>query len=567
MDKLKETWNQIRDLYAGMPPGTRVVAVLLTAVLLVSLVFLVLPGTRAPSAPKDVFLYGDYEFTRPEQVLVDDALGSAGLKDHTWQGYRLKVPAKKSELYISALSKAKAVPQDATAIILQNARDTSVLTTKEDRNSREFAAMLVAVSQNIRRMPGIEDATVLGNSTFVLKNMKWERVRTANVTVRPYSNRELDKNMRAAILGIVKNSLGITDAGNITIIDEITKKTWTGSEGWFTGSDGGLLEKKRDEELAFEQKILLHLSDIDDLKVSATAIVDSYSMLKQFGVDLGKPVEGISDSYNLKIDAQGNWWGSRPGYEMQNVNSPLPYRNALMNEGLKYNEKQSRDRVGNVMQGKEYNKEYAPFPLLGIAASVRVPYAYFMKTWQQSQKRQGNDAAEPQEGEIDNWITQEITRLKKQLYPHLRMQNPQIIDDAELDKLIEIYPYNTQEIVPLPELTAWQNLMAWFGDNWKTMGLFGLVAASLGVLWSATRPQKPEPIIIYEAPEMPEVDFGTDDEDEEDEEGGSKRSLEPFNKSMRSLQEEVSELVVENPDAAASVLRQWIGRVEPQEQK
>jgi len=36
---------------------------------------------------------------------------------------------------------------------------------------------------------------------------------------------------------------------------------------------------------------------------------------------------------------------------------------------------------------------------------------------------------------------------------------------------------------------------------------------------------------------------------------------------MRSLQEEVSELVNENPDAAASVLRQWIGRVEPQEQK
>jgi flagellar biosynthesis/type III secretory pathway M-ring protein FliF/YscJ len=90
------------------------------------------------------------------------------------------------------------------------------------------------------------------------------------------------------------------------------------------------------------------------------------------------------------------------------------------------------------------------------------------------------------------------------------------------------------------------------------------VAASLGVLWVATRPQKPEPSIIYEAPEMPEVDLGPDDDDEEGVEGAAKRSLEPFSKSMRSLQEEVSELVTENPDAAASVIRQWIGRVETQ---
>ena len=567
MNKLQETWNQIRDLYAGMPPGTRVIALLLTAAVVLCLIFLVVPGKGTIAAPKDVFLYGDYEFTRSEQMQVDDALGSAGLKDHTWQGYRLKVPAKRSELYSAALNKAKAVPQDVSEVILQNAKDTSPLLTKEDRNAREFAAMLAATKKSIcRQLKGIEDADVTGNQTRLFRNMKWELVRTANVTIRPASKREVDKNMRAAIVGIVKNSLGITNVENITIVDaRVGGHTWQGSEEWFHGADGGYLEKKRDEELAFEQMILNLLNDIPDLNVTASAIVDGYKVWKQFGVNLGKPVEGISDSFSRKIDAKGNLLGQRPGYEMQKDNSPLPYRNAVMNGQLEYNEKESRDKVGNVMQGNENSKEYAPFPLLGISASIRVPYSYFLKTWRQTKKTLGDAAAEPQTGEIEQWITQETAQLKKQLYPLLRMRNPLVTEVTDLDDLITILPYHTPEMEPLPEETSWQRLSAWFDGNWKTMGLFGLVAASLGVLWNVTRPQKPEPIILYEAPEMPEVESDAD-EDEEQGEVGFNRTLEPFNKSMRSLQEEVSELVNENPDAAASVLRQWIGRVMPQEQ-
>jgi len=566
MNKLQETWNQIRDLYAGMPPGTRVVAVLLTAVLLVSLLFLVLPGKGMPSAPKNTFLYGDYVFSQSEQMAVISALGSAGLKDHDWEGYRLKVPVKKAELYAAALSKAKVVPQDVTDILVDTAQNTSPLITQADRNDKKFAAMLQATSRTIRKLNGVEDASVTGDSSKILKDLKHQRQQTFSVTVLPMRNREVDKRMRAAIVGIVKDSFG-TNAENITIIDASGRGgPWKGSEDWF-GDDNGLLEKKRDEEFAFEQKIISLLSDIDDLKVTASAIVDKYKSWEQLKIEHDKKTIIASDEESRKIDAKGGYQGGRPGYEVQDDNVPLPIRRAVMNGTLEYKDNQSRAREYGVLPGSENQIQYAPFPLLGISASIRVPYTYFMKTLLQMKKVRGEDVVEVQEGEIDTWITQEITRLKKQLYPHLRTHNPLITDDVELDKLITIEPYHTQELVPLPELTAWQNLSAWFGDNWKTMGLFVLVTASLGVLWGATRPQKPEPIIIYEAPEMSEVDSGADEDDEEDEEGGAKRSLEPFNKSMRSLQEEVSELVVENPDAAASVLRQWIGRVEPQEQK
>ncbi|MDR0871098.1 MAG: hypothetical protein LBN39_09945, partial [Planctomycetaceae bacterium] len=117
--------------------------------------------------------------------------------------------------------------------------------------------------------------------------------------------------------------------------------------------------------------------------------------------------------------------------------------------------------------------------------------------------------------------------------------------------------------------TAWQEFLQFLMMNWQTLSLLGLVLCGLGVLWAMTRPVKPEPIVIYEAPEIPleviEARAKAKAEEEaaaaaaDEEEIEKKRTLEGFDKSIRSLQEEIAELVQENPDAAAAVLRQWIG--------
>jgi len=140
------------------------------------------------------------------------------------------------------------------------------------------------------------------------------------------------------------------------------------------------------------------------------------------------------------------------------------------------------------------------------------------------------------------------------------MQNEHIPDELALEKLVTIEPYHTREIEPLKPISGIENAMYWLSGNWKYLSMFGLIAISLGVLWSVTRPAKPEPIILYEAPEIPYSEQDAEPE-EENEEPTFNRTLEPFNKSMRSLQEEVTDLVNENPDAAANVLRQWIGKV------
>ncbi|MCL2346897.1 MAG: hypothetical protein FWC50_01415, partial [Planctomycetaceae bacterium] len=119
---LKNTWEHIRDLYYGMTPGTRIIAGLLAGVLVVSVVYLLTSGvTGGGFGTRDTFLFNGYQFTPSEQRLAIEALGNEGLsqgKDFTFEGFRLKVPARQTDKFIKALSKGKAVPIDPVVVTM-----------------------------------------------------------------------------------------------------------------------------------------------------------------------------------------------------------------------------------------------------------------------------------------------------------------------------------------------------------------------------------------------------------------------------------------------------------------
>ncbi|MDR1491190.1 MAG: hypothetical protein LBT05_00465 [Planctomycetaceae bacterium] len=567
MNMLKETWKQIRELYFGMTPGTRIVAGLLLAALLISFAYLVVPGRGASITPKETFLFGDYNFSQSQQRVVIEALGNAGLNDYVWEGYRLKVPVKQKEKYIAALSKGKAIPQDAAATILDAITASSPLITSPERRDRNRAATSLATSNALRSLGGLDDALVFTDEQYVRdERFQTERVRTATVLVRPQPNHPLDTKLLGGIAGVVKGAFGIKDVQNIIITDQNSGRTWRASDDWFKGTNGGVyLENKREAEEYFENQIRSQFSEIDGLQVIATAALDKYKSRDELTVQHGKPTVGVSDDHTIKSSGENASNAGRPGYEAQKENVPLPlnHSGAWLNGRYSYNEE--RARAANVMSGTEAKISYEKLTPRGMAVSLRVPFSYFAATWKKAQSLTGEQNSEPKSDDMETWIPTEIIRMKQQILPHLRMQNEHVADDAELEKLVTIEPYHMRDYIPAEPASFMENAFYWLSGNWKFLGMFGLIAVSLGVLWSVNRPMKPEPVILYEAPEIPYAEQDAELSEEESEEAGFNRTLEPFNKSMRSLQEEVSDLVNENPDAAANVLRQWIGKVVAQE--
>ncbi|MFW6169517.1 MAG: hypothetical protein ACODAD_03435, partial [Planctomycetota bacterium] len=95
-----------------------------------------------------------------------------------------------------------------------------------------------------------------------------------------------------------------------------------------------------------------------------------------------------------------------------------------------------------------------------------------------------------------------------------------------------------------------------FTRNWKTGGLFGLGLVSLFVLRSMVRAAAPA-----ESPDTPlqSAEFSEEQADEDEEEASPavlRRGNQPTGGALR---EELTSMVREDPDAAANILRTWIG--------
>jgi flagellar M-ring protein FliF len=141
----------------------------------------------------------------------------------------------------------------------------------------------------------------------------------------------------------------------------------------------------------------------------------------------------------------------------------------------------------------------------------------------------------------------------------------QLPDDPAPDpvKQVTVSVYDSLQVEEVPEPGFSDHALAWLGDHWSTLGtgLLGLV--SLVMLRSMVR-------AVPAAESLPTPLAVDDEADEVVEPGAAGDAKPPGGKSTAasrlkrrekggpSLREELVEIVREDPDAAANVLRGWI---------
>ena len=103
-----------------------------------------------------------------------------------------------------------------------------------------------------------------------------------------------------------------------------------------------------------------------------------------------------------------------------------------------------------------------------------------------------------------------------------------------------------------------QYVLTWFGQYWSTVSLLGLVLVSLLVLRSIAR-AAPEATPTYGKPVVAKAEQPQPQEAQAEKPETPTR-LKRARKPGMSLRDELSQLVAEDPDAAANILRTWIGK-------
>ena len=562
MDQLKNFYSQLKDMFLGMTPGNRLTVALLLAGLFVSLAFLVIKLPQ--SEGKYVPAYGGRFFDQSKQIAIGDALAKANLSDYDWKEGKLIVPKKELTRYVAAIAEANIIVEHG-GYLLQAVNSLGAYETGKMMDEKMRQHKQVEIASVLRNFSWIRDAAVISSPRSERDYKLYDKkiVNSVTVTIWPHKEEELNDERRCAITATVKTAFSVTDLKEITIVDGNNGDSYYGSDEKTRGGTKTYEDTMEYHQKLWNKRIKELFADISGLRVETTVTLDPTLWRKAHDVNHGKPTAVATRERNTDLEKTGPDIAGRPGMVPQN-GLPLPNPQMQVVQGSRTKETTEENERNMALQGVEGTSQLAGLTPQAITASLRVPISHIKKVWAERNTKPGEPMPEPTDTDLQTLQTELFTDIRQSVAKLMESLRP--ADAVDTTQMISVTPYSDSKVIET-EPTFAQMLMAWFGTNWETLSLLGLVLVGMVVLWNMTRVRQPEPIVIYEAAELPQEEVPLTDEEiaAMEEEEGVKRSLEPFSKSIISLQNEVAELVNENPDAAASVLRQWIGNVTFQE--
>ena len=583
----KQLYAKLKDLYMSMTFGNRIVATLLLATLLVSLGYLII-GSIPPTdhSSKTMFLYNGHRFTYDEQRAADNALSKAGLKTgitgYQWIGDKLQVQIDKQHIYVACLADANVIGVSSQARKI-TADSLSAWDAARTMDKRMITAKEIDTAKAIKLIPGIAEVTVISDKRPEWERSVWARkqVTSVGVYVEAVENRPLSVDTIGAIGRIIKASFGITDVRNeISIVDVKHSRSYDGSAEEISSSQSEYQRYQKRYQDQWNERLYRLLPAIDGLKVETEVSLTTYREQKSFGVEHGKPTQLVTHDMNYQFTKEGfnRFW--RPGVIAQ-FNSPLIDPTGNVSPTDKVDEKKREQEITNALQGTETTEEALPYIPLRVTAVITVPREHILAIWRQKNQLLGDDPhAKPTPAQLTEEEEAFTLAAKKSVAKLLEPYKATPKSDP-MDQVEVVYTDPLRPIVP--ELTAWEQFVHFLRENWESLSLMSLVFSGLLVLWLISKPQKPEPIVIYEGLETPleAIDARIAEKLRREEEArrlaeeaaaAAAEEQEEFENSLgelgslRSLRDEIAELIAKNPEAAAAVIRQWIGNavlVEP----
>jgi flagellar M-ring protein FliF len=553
MDFLNKSLAQVSELFRSMTPGARVTAGLLLAVVVVSMGYLFRQGTAGP----DAFLFGGAPLSDGQLTRVEAAIAQAGLSGFEREGSRIRVPAGQQAAYLAAVADAGALPPNFNTI-LEEALDKggpweSAAATRE----RLKIGRQQTLSEIVRAMNWVEDAVVLYDEQESREPGKLSPIKrvTASVNVQPVVGETLDPRRAKMLQKLVAHAVNMQPQDvNVTNL----------GDGGAYGGDSGIFPDLIEDEflqnkIAFEmqkrESILSALRDIPGVRVEVNA---DFNDTVEARVRNVKPDKAATTPSREVTTAESETQfiaenGGRPGVTVQGPNgqgaAPQPEQQV---QSKRTNDVTETDNVVSVEQTDVVRRGYT---LKEVWATVTVPRSYVENVW----KDRNPQATDPPKPEDLTGIESDVIRsIENVVEPLLILQ---VNKGENTYKHVRV---NVLDTLPAPAIeppSTASKALAWTGRYWSTLAMLGVAMFSLLVLRSVvkngptggTSAAAGGPALTLHA-EPPTAR----NEQEESAAGDDRPRLRL--KKGKSLKDDLVDIVREDPDAAADILRSWIGK-------
>jgi flagellar M-ring protein FliF len=427
----------------------------------------------------------------------------------------------------------------------------------------------------IKSLGGIADAQIISHKRPEWERNVWARknIVSVSVSVEAIDNKPLPHETITAIGNIIAPAFGITNRKEIGIVDARHSKSYDGLGDEVGSAQGAYLRHATRAQNDLNRRIYEHLPKITGLSVETTVVLTDYLDRQTFNVQHDKPTPLVTHVMGYDFLKEGWDRFFRPGQIAQFSRTQID-PGGDMGPRDKIKETKHESETTNALQGTETKEDLLPYIPKSVTASIQIPYEYVLEVWQGKNRLRGNSEntqpTDEQFLETQDEITQTTKRTIAKLLESYRLSNK--TDPMELVEVTYFYLMPPVE----PELTAWEQFVLFMKENWQNIGLMSLVFCGITVLWLISKPQKPDNIVIYEGLETPldAIDARIAEKIRREEEAAAAEAAaaaaaaaeqEEFENSLgdlgsiRSLKDEIAELIRQNPDAAAAIIRQWIG--------
>jgi len=561
MDFLNQAIAQLRDLFQSMTPAARITAVLLAGVIAVSLGYL----TQHRSAGSDQYLFGGEYLPPTDADRAMAAIAQAGLQNAEREGNRIKVPHGQESTYLAAVADGGALPPNFHQL-MDDALDSNPLTDGNTRQHRINAAKQQMLSMMLRKMAGIEEAMLMFDISKI-GGLSRKRQVTASVSVRAIPGEAIDANRVKMIRKAVAGAIAGLQPGDVTITDLGSGSAFGG--GTSDAAAGLLDDRYYQTRIAYERLMKSNIEDlllnIPGVRVQVTAELDETlgKNTKTIKTDAeGAPLSTTVVENKKTIRRQEN--GGRVGLIAQ---GPNPGGVEQTSQALIENETtETTNKANNLVGTREEILTEAGLVPRQVRAAIAVPSDYIVKVWREKQPKNPDGLLNDQfPSDTDLQNTEEA--IKTNIENVVAALLPKVPGKTNFPNVhFSVFQSLTPEAIEPPSTT--NKALSWASLNFNTLMMGGLGLVSLMMLRSLVKSIPPsEPMEAIESMEpatlpmhagnvVPSESADTQEGSEKESSGLSKLRM----KKGPNIRDELSEIIREDPDAAAAILRSWIGK-------
>jgi flagellar M-ring protein FliF len=555
MDFINKTIAQITDLFRSMTPGARIMAGLLLAVLVVSMGYLFNHQSSSP----DGYLMGGEPVSLSQLSAIHEAFGKAHLGGYEIDAdHRIRVPKAQEAVYMAALADAGAIPAGFGDSMMKAIKDAGPFTSRNQQLALAKVALERQLAEIVSAMHGVETASVLYNIDSEPGLSTSRAVKSATVNVKMRGSQPLEDNQVLMIRQLVAGAIGCKPT-DVSVGDLTTGRTHAGGSG---GSDGGVnndyASAKQQYEKMWDATIRNAVNFIPGATVSVNVELNPEIMLEQRDDKFDKPQPFDQEEDTSTTTNQSALPGGPPGLATQRGVQPNSPVNLATSGGTKSQSETSKTRTKSAVNQSQLVTKKAPLTPSRVTVSIGVPRSYYESIWRlKNPTPAGTDPKPigPQDIDALEAVEQpKIEQLVATLLPPVQAEKVQ-----QTTKQVTVMTFQQLPGQAIEQPTNADKAVAWFGQYWSTLGTIGLGMVSLLMLRSMVRVVPAAEAPRAEAAQIAAAPIGDEEETAAVEQQEAAARLKRRAKSGPSLRDELVEIVREDPDAAANILRNWIG--------